>query len=148
MNKPIPDSLTDFDHIPQIDLAGMHGDDPAAKARVASALRKACTEVGFFYIVNHGVPEDLIANVFSRGRELFDWPLDRKMGRHSREEIRRTSSATSPTAMRTPIRWWGKPICTRHSISRLATSAAWAISGRKVGARFRGHALPTTREPR
>jgi isopenicillin N synthase-like dioxygenase len=75
-------SLTDFDHIPQIDLAGMHGDDPAAKARVAIALRRACTEVGFFYIVNHGVAEGLIAKVFSQGRRLFDCPLGKKMEIH------------------------------------------------------------------
>jgi isopenicillin N synthase-like dioxygenase len=78
----IPESLTDFDHIPLIDLAGMHGSDPAAKARVAVALRKACTEVGFFYITHHGVPEDLIGKVFSQGRRLFDCPLERKMEIH------------------------------------------------------------------
>src|SRR5437868_13385632 len=75
-------SLTDFDHIPLIDLAGMPGDDPAAKARVAVALRRACTEVGFFYIVNHGVPEELIAKVFSQGRRLFASPLDENIAIH------------------------------------------------------------------
>src|SRR5208283_1429239 len=61
-------SLTDFDHIPLIDLPGIHGHDATAKSRIAVALRKACTEVGFFYITNHGVPEDLIDKVFSEGR--------------------------------------------------------------------------------
>jgi isopenicillin N synthase-like dioxygenase len=75
-------TLTDFDHIPLIDLAGMLGNDPTAKASIAVALRKACTEVGFFYITNHGVPEDLIGNVFSQGRRLFDRPLEEKMGMH------------------------------------------------------------------
>ncbi len=77
-----PASLTDFDHIPLIDLAGMHENDPTAKARIAVALRKACTEVGFFYITNHGVPEDLIGNVLSQARRLFECPLDQKMGMH------------------------------------------------------------------
>ena len=76
------ESLTDFDHIPVIDLAPMHGDDPAAKADVAAALRKACAQVGFFYITNHGVTEDLIAKVFSKGRALFDCPLEKKMQIH------------------------------------------------------------------
>ena len=75
-------TLTDFDHIPLIDLAGMHENDPAAKARIAVALRKACTEVGFFYITNHEVPEDLIGNVLSQARRLFECPLDQKMGMH------------------------------------------------------------------
>ena len=77
-----PTSLTDFDHIPLIDLAGMHGNDPTAKARIAIAMRKACTEVGFFYITNHGVPEDLIGKVLAQARRLFDCPLDKKMGMH------------------------------------------------------------------
>jgi len=77
-----PESLTDFDHIPVIDLAPMHADDPAAQADVATALRKACAEVGFFYITNHGVTEDLIAKVFSNGRALFDCPLEKKMQIH------------------------------------------------------------------
>jgi isopenicillin N synthase-like dioxygenase len=81
----IDNSLTDFDRIPIIDLAGMHGGDPAAKARVAAALRKACTEVGFFYIVNHGVPEQLIASVFAEGRRLFDRPIDAKMKIHMKQ---------------------------------------------------------------
>jgi isopenicillin N synthase-like dioxygenase len=77
-----PASLTDFDHIPLIDLSGMHGNDPAAKARIAVALRKACTEVGFFYITNHGVPEELVGKVLAQARRLFDCPLDKKMGMH------------------------------------------------------------------
>ncbi|HTV76726.1 MAG TPA: 2-oxoglutarate and iron-dependent oxygenase domain-containing protein [Steroidobacteraceae bacterium] len=75
-------TLTDFDHIPVIDLGGLSADDPKAKADVAAALRKACTEVGFFYIVNHGVPEDLVGRVFSHARRLFDRPLDEKMQIH------------------------------------------------------------------
>lgn len=76
------DSLTDFDHIPIIDLTGLSADDPQAKARVATALRRACTEVGFFYIIGHDVPEELINKVFAQGRRLFDCPLDSKMDIH------------------------------------------------------------------
>lgn len=76
------DTLTDFDHIPIIDLAGMRSPDDAAKASVAVALRKACSDVGFFYIANHGVPEQLIERVFSQGRALFDRPLEEKMQIH------------------------------------------------------------------
>src|ERR1700760_1876189 len=74
--------LTDFDRIPVIDLAGLAQDIPQAKERIAIALRQACTEVGFFYIINHGVPEDLIRKVFSEGKRLFDRPLPDKMAIH------------------------------------------------------------------
>jgi isopenicillin N synthase-like dioxygenase len=78
----LPESLTNFDHIPMIDLAGMHEDDPVAKARIAVDLRKACAEVGFFYIINHGVPDQLVSKVFFQGRRLFDCPLEKKMQIH------------------------------------------------------------------
>lgn len=75
-------SLTDFDRIPIIDLSGISGDDIQTKEGIAAAVRTACTDVGFFYIINHGVPEDLIGRVFSQARRLFDCPLDKKMEIH------------------------------------------------------------------
>jgi isopenicillin N synthase-like dioxygenase len=60
-------SLTDFDRIPIIDLSGMFEDDFEAKERIAGAVRTACTDVGFFYIINHGVPEDLINRRYEGG---------------------------------------------------------------------------------
>lgn len=86
-DHPSSGSLSDFDRIPVIDLSGLIEDDPEAKARVAATLRVACTEVGFFYIINHGVPEELVGQVFSQGRSLFDSPLEKKMVVHVKKSI-------------------------------------------------------------
>src|SRR5579871_2813406 len=43
--------------IPIIDLAGVRAGDPLALQRVAKEIHEACTTIGFFYIVNHGVPQ-------------------------------------------------------------------------------------------
>ena len=79
MDRPIH---TDFDAVPVIDFAGMLGDDPAEKAKVARALNDACTNVGFFYIKNHGVPQTLMDRMFAESERFFQIPPDDKMAIH------------------------------------------------------------------
>ncbi|PWR03774.1 isopenicillin N synthase family oxygenase [Meridianimarinicoccus roseus] len=67
-----------FDSIPVIDFGPMRGDDPAARNAVGEAVRNACTQVGFFYARNHGVPQAIIDATFDAAHRFFDLPLDRK----------------------------------------------------------------------
>ncbi|KAI4311639.1 hypothetical protein MLD38_036519 [Melastoma candidum] len=60
-------------HLPVIDLSSP---DRLATAR---AIRQACEEVGFFYVVNHGVEEELIGRAFEESRKFFALPSDEKM---------------------------------------------------------------------
>ena len=46
-----------FDSIPVIDFSAMFDTDEDEKVIVGEAVRKACTEVGFFYIKNHNVDQ-------------------------------------------------------------------------------------------
>lgn len=55
--------------IPLIDLS-----DPSSKA----GLVKACEELGFFKVVNHGVPTDLIAELETQTIRFFSLPLPEK----------------------------------------------------------------------
>ncbi|EED19593.1 1-aminocyclopropane-1-carboxylate oxidase, putative [Talaromyces stipitatus ATCC 10500] len=59
-----------FDEIPIIDLTH-------PQAQVVESLRDACTRVGFFYIFNHGIPQNIIDQVFSTAQEFF--ALDDKL---------------------------------------------------------------------
>jgi isopenicillin N synthase-like dioxygenase len=90
------ESRPDFEAVPLIDFSGMLGEDPAAKRRVAADLREACIHVGFFYIRNHGVPQDLIDAVFGLGPRLFGLPLDAKMRWH----VKKSSHLLGYVAMR------------------------------------------------
>ena len=67
------------DAIPIIDvgpcLAGEHG----AIERASRELRAALTEIGFYFVVNHGVPPALIRNTFHQAARFHALPLDRKM---------------------------------------------------------------------
>ena len=60
-----------FEEIPIIDLAPMFGSRRAAMEHCAAALRRACTEVGFFYIVNHRVKDAAIRTVLDQSRRFF-----------------------------------------------------------------------------
>lgn len=65
--------------IPLIDIEALRGEDPAALDAIAEALRAACTQRGFFYVRNHGVPAALIERVFDFTEALFDLPMADKL---------------------------------------------------------------------
>lgn len=64
--------------IPVIDVGSLLDGSLDHYRQVGNAIRKAATEVGFFYVANHGVPEAVIAAALGAGREFFSLPLDRK----------------------------------------------------------------------
>ena len=69
----------DFEEIPIIDLAPMFGSERSAMQDCASALRRACTEVGFFYVANHGIEEATIRAVLDQTHRFFELPEETKL---------------------------------------------------------------------
>lgn len=65
-----------FQSIPVLDLA--LADDPATKPAFLRDLRAALMEVGFLYIKNVGISDELFDKVISLGRAFFDIPLEEK----------------------------------------------------------------------
>jgi isopenicillin N synthase-like dioxygenase len=57
-----------------IDLTGLGSEDPASVRRVAAELGRACRDVGFFYIRNHGVPDALLSGIFKCSEAFFAAP--------------------------------------------------------------------------
>jgi isopenicillin N synthase-like dioxygenase len=57
--------------IPVIDLAPFLHGDAASRAAVARQIGEACRNIGFFYIINHGVPDALVANTFAESARFF-----------------------------------------------------------------------------
>lgn len=68
-----------FDEIPLIDIAGIFSDSFEERMRVAQEIAVVCKEVGFMYIKNHGVPQDLIDEMFEISRKYHAQPLEVKM---------------------------------------------------------------------
>ena len=65
-----------FKEIPIIDLSLLVSGnrDNAAVEKIG----KACREVGFLYVKNHGIPKKLINDILAAGREFFERPLAQK----------------------------------------------------------------------
>ena len=62
-----------------IDFASVFRGEPGALRSVAAAVRHACENVGFFYALNHGVPEALIDRAFAASRRFHALPLADKL---------------------------------------------------------------------
>jgi isopenicillin N synthase-like dioxygenase len=71
--------MADTDIIPVIDLGPYLADAPGAIDRVATELRFALTEIGFYFIVNHGVPPALVREIFRQAERFHAQPLERKL---------------------------------------------------------------------
>jgi len=67
------------DTVPVIDLGPYLAGDPGAAERAAAALRHALTEIGFYSIVNHGVPAALITDTYREAARFHALPLDEKL---------------------------------------------------------------------
>ncbi|KAK6612201.1 isopenicillin n [Botrytis cinerea] len=65
-----------FTNIPILDLSLARS--PETKPEFLDQLRHALLEVGFLYLKNVGIPQDLIDNVVEEGVKFFDIPLEEK----------------------------------------------------------------------
>lgn len=66
-----------FHSIPTLDLSLARGSE--TKAAFLSDLRHALLEVGFLYIKNTGIDEQLIREVILEGKAFFDLPTEKKL---------------------------------------------------------------------
>ena len=71
-----PDST---EEVPLIDIGDYRAGKPGAADKVAADLRHATETVGFFYLKNHGIPQEMIDRTFVQAQRFFDLPLAEKM---------------------------------------------------------------------
>ncbi|MCU1455042.1 MAG: 2OG-Fe(II) oxygenase family protein [Acidimicrobiales bacterium] len=75
----MPPSSSTVTGVPIVDLAPWLAGDAPGKALVAEQVRDACEEIGFFSVVGHGVPPDLVSACRAVARAFFDQPVDEKV---------------------------------------------------------------------
>lgn len=82
--KDDPESLYLMDHpdsdeqIPILDMAPYFNGEPGGREKVAAQLREISMTVGFFYVKNHGIPQDVLDNVFAESRRFHSLPAAEK----------------------------------------------------------------------
>jgi isopenicillin N synthase-like dioxygenase len=60
-----------LDEMPIIDLSSLDGDATARKA-LATKIKLAAENTGFFYVCNHGIPQDLIQEAVQQIKAFFN----------------------------------------------------------------------------
>lgn len=79
-----PESIYLMDHpdsteeIPTLDIAPYLAGKPGGLEAAAAQLREISMTVGFFYLKGHGIPADLIRQVFEESRRFHSLPQDVK----------------------------------------------------------------------
>src|SRR5688500_3765695 len=64
--------------IPVVDLADFLSGDPERKQAFVQKLGKAYEDVGFVAVKNHGIPQDLIDDLYKYVQQFFSLPADKK----------------------------------------------------------------------
>ena len=61
-----------------IDLSGLRDNEPGAVERIAKEIGRACRDIGFFYVRNHGIPAELTDGIFGASQSFFALPAETK----------------------------------------------------------------------
>jgi isopenicillin N synthase-like dioxygenase len=64
--------------IPVVDLADFLSGDPKRKQSFVQQLGKAYEDVGFVAVKNHGIPDDVISDLYKYVQQFFSLPSDSK----------------------------------------------------------------------
>ena len=64
--------------IPVVNLADFLSGDPQLKQKFVNDLGKAYEDVGFVAVKNHGIPDELIAELYKDVQQFFSMPIDKK----------------------------------------------------------------------
>lgn len=70
---------TSFQSLPIVDIGGLRSGDPAALERIAAELGKVAHEVGFCYLTDTGIPEEVFERLLDAAKAFFALPLEEKM---------------------------------------------------------------------
>ncbi|XP_042505555.1 2-oxoglutarate-dependent dioxygenase 21, chloroplastic [Macadamia integrifolia] len=85
--------------VPIIDLAGLN-QSPHQRSCIIQQIRKACLEMGFFQIINHGISQSIIEGTLTSASDFFNLPAGDKnkfMSRDVHKPVRYSTTVTSLT---------------------------------------------------
>ncbi|PQQ30479.1 isopenicillin N synthase family oxygenase [Photorhabdus luminescens] len=71
--------MKSFEKIPHIDLAPIFTHTDTGLLSVADQVRQIYTNVGFAYLINHGISEDLVQATFQAAKDFHNLPLNKKL---------------------------------------------------------------------
>ncbi|XP_015893479.3 2-oxoglutarate-dependent dioxygenase 19 [Ziziphus jujuba] len=83
INNPRDLETVDLDNpdeqIPIIDFSLLYSSNPHQRSKVISDLGKACEDWGFFMVINHGVPKEVMDSIIEGCRGFFNLSEEEKL---------------------------------------------------------------------
>ncbi|MEO7174348.1 MAG: 2-oxoglutarate and iron-dependent oxygenase domain-containing protein [Saprospiraceae bacterium] len=64
--------------IPLVDLSKFRSSDPSKKAEFVTEIGNAFKEIGFVGVINHGIPNELVADFYKHAKQFFALPEEIK----------------------------------------------------------------------
>ena len=65
--------------VPIIDVSGIFSDSLDERKAVATKIGRACEDIGFFVITNHGIQQHVLDNMWRETASFFDRPVEEKL---------------------------------------------------------------------
>ncbi|XP_015068590.1 protein DMR6-LIKE OXYGENASE 2-like [Solanum pennellii] len=99
-NSSATNDIDDSDSIPIVDFSLLTSHDSHQRSTAIHHLTEACQDWGFFMVVNHGIPENLMKSVIDCTHEFFNLPEEEKhkfTGKHVLDPIRYGTSFNTST---------------------------------------------------
>ena len=79
VSPPVAAPAPAASEIPIVDIGPYLAGEPGTLEALATAVRHAQESIGFYYIVNHGVPQQLFDDTFAAVARFFELPDDEKL---------------------------------------------------------------------
>jgi len=99
-----PDST---EEIPVLDISAFIAGEPGARERIGRRLREISETVGFFTLIGHGVPREIMDGVFAQSKRFHEQPWEKRQRMPVRDrggyhplERKITPEGTAPAAPR------------------------------------------------
>ncbi|KAI5422186.1 protein DMR6-LIKE OXYGENASE 2 [Lathyrus oleraceus] len=80
------------DSIPIIDLQGL---DSSNRSEIIQKIAHACQNYGFFQIVNHGIPEEVLGDMMNVSKKFFNMSESERMKSYFEDPLKPTRLSTS-----------------------------------------------------
>jgi len=91
--------------IPIIDLAGIH-DDPNLRDSVVGKVRYACEKWGFFQVINHGIPTQVLDEMIKGTRMFHQQDSEVRKEYYTRDASRKVAYLSNYTLYEDPSADW------------------------------------------
>ena len=78
ISEGIHATTTEYRDLVRIDLGDYLASGGSSLGTLPEQIRTACENVGFFFVINHGISEDLIGRIFAESKRFHDLPFEDK----------------------------------------------------------------------